>query len=177
MGEKIAERGRRAYDRGEYETAVAAFSETRSVWRQLGDKRGEASALVDLGVAHQRMGNLADAQMAYEEALVLFEELGDDDGRATVMGNLATLMRRRGAADQAESLLQQAADMFYQLGKEDYEADTLRLLAQVQMQRGGWLDSLITYNRAMSRMERLTPLQSFLRLLSNLFLRIIGVRQ
>nr|MBA3531634.1 tetratricopeptide repeat protein [Ardenticatenales bacterium] len=86
MAEKSADKGNKAFDRGEYETAVAAFSETREVWRQLGDTRGEASALVDLGVAHQKMGNLADAQEAYEEGLRLYEQLGDDEGRATVMG-------------------------------------------------------------------------------------------
>lgn len=175
MAERV-ETGPKAHDRSEYETAVAAFSETREVWRQLGDRRGEASALMDLGVAHQRMGNLADAQLAYEEALELFDAMGDDTGKATVMGNLATLMKRRGAADQAEALLQKAADMFYELGKDDYEADTLRLLAQVQLQRGAYLDSLMTYNRALARMSQLTGAQKFLRALIKVFLGIIGVR-
>ncbi len=176
MGEQLAEEGRRAYDRGEYETAVAAFGATRDVWHTMGDKRGEGDALVSLGVAHQRMGNLADAQASYEEALVLYEQMGDDNGKATVLGNLAMLMKRRGAADQAESLLQQAADMFYTLGKDDYEADTLRVLAQVQLQRGGWMDALITYNRAMSRMTQLSGSQKFLKFMSGIFMRIIGVQ-
>lgn len=170
------DQGRIAYDRGEYETAVTAFSSALEVCRQWGDVRGEASALMDLGVTHQRMDNLADAQQAYEEALGLFEQIGDDAGKAMVMGNLATLKKRRGAADEAEGLLQQAADMFYQLGKDDYEADTLRLLARIQLQRFAWLDALITYNRAMSRMEELTGLQKLLRTLSNFFLRTIGVQ-
>ncbi|MBA3533941.1 MAG: hypothetical protein H0T73_18635, partial [Ardenticatenales bacterium] len=82
----------------------------------------------------------------------------------------------RGAADQAEPLLQQAADMFYELGKEDMEADTLRYLAQIQMQRGGFLDSIITYNRALDRMGDLTGRQKLIRTLSNIFLKIIGVK-
>lgn len=176
MGEQLSEEGRRAYDRGEYETAVAAFSETRDVWRSLGDARGEASALLDMGVAHQRMGNLADAQAAYEEALILFEQLGDDSGKAKVLGNLAMLMKRRGAADQAESLLQQAADMFYTLGKEDYESDTLKVLAQVQLQRGGWMDALISYNRAISRQPNRTGKQKTIQFLTGIFMRILGVQ-
>ncbi len=176
MGETIAERGRKAYDRGEYEVAVAAFSETRAVWQQLGDQRGEASALSDLGVAHQKMGNLADSEMAYNEALTLYEALGDEQGQATVLGNLATLMKRRGAAEQAESLLKEAADLFCELGKREHEADTLRLLAQIQLQRGGWLDAILSYHRAMDRMDHLTGTQKLLRALSSLFLRIIGVR-
>ncbi len=176
MGEQLMEEGRRAYDRGEYETAVAAFGATRDVWRTMGDKRGEATALLDLGVAHQRMGNLADAQAAYEEARTLFEQIGDDTGRAKVLGNLAVLMRRRGAADQAESLLQEAADTFYTLGKEDYETDTLKLLAQVQLQRGAWMDALISYNRAISRQPGLTGKQKTIQLLSGILMRILGIQ-
>lgn len=179
MGETIRTRERdaiEAYDRGEYETAVAAFMETRQVWQQLGDPRGEASALSDLGVAHQKMGNWADAQHAYQEALALYQTLDDPQGEAVVMGNLATLLKRRGAADQAESLLKEAVEMFYALGKRDHEADSLRMLAQLQLQRGGWLDALLSYHRAMSRMEQLSGSQRLLRLLTTLFLRIVGAR-
>lgn len=176
MGEQLSEEGRRAYDRGEYETAVAAFGATRDVWRTMGDKRGEASALLDLGVAHQRMGNLADAQAAYEEARTLFEQIGDDTGRAKVLGNLAMLMKRRGAADQAESLLQEAADTFYTLGKEDYEADTLKVLAQVQLQRGAWMDALISYNRAISRQPNRTGKQKTIQFLMGFLMRVLGIQ-
>ena len=175
MAKKI-ERGREAYNRGEYETAVAAFSSARDVCMQWGDKHGEASALMDLGVTHQRIGNLGDAQLAYENALELFEELGNDAGKATVMGNLATLYKRLGAADQAIPLLQKAADMFYTLGKDDYEADTLRVLAQVQLQQGEWLDAVISYNRAISKMKHLTTTQKILQTLSSFSLRILGVQ-
>lgn len=175
MGDRI-EQGRQAYDRGEYETAVAAFSSHRDVCRQWGDKRGEASALMDLGVTHQRMDNLADAQLAYEQALEIFNELDDTNGKAMVMGNLATLMKRQGAASEAEPLLQKSADMFYQLGKDSYEADTLRLLAIIQLKRGAFLDSIISYNRAMSRMDVLSMSQKVLRLLSNFLLRALGVQ-
>lgn len=176
MAEQLTAEGRHAYDRGEYETAVAAFSATRDVWRQMGDARGEAGALMDMGVAHQRMGNLADAQAAYEESLILFEQLGDNSGKAKVLGNLAMLMKRRGAADQAESLLQQAADLFYALGNEEYEADTLRVLAQVQLQRGQWMDALISYNRALSRQPQRTLRQKTMQALMGLVMRITGIR-
>ncbi len=176
MDENHVEHGRAAYDRGEYDTAVEAFEEMRLLWQQAGDKRGEARALSDLGVAQQKMGNLADAHQAYEEALALYEAIDDEQGKAVVMGNLATLMRLRGATDQAESLLQEAADLFSTQDDREREAATLRLLARLQLRRGVWLDALLNYNRALDHMGRLTSRQKLLRGLTHLFLRIIGVR-
>jgi tetratricopeptide (TPR) repeat protein len=176
MSEPLAEEGRRAYDRGEYETAIAAFSATRDWARSMQDPRGEASALMDMGVAHQRMGNLADAQASYEEALILYEQFGDDTGKAKTLGNLAMLMKRRGAADQAESLLQQAADLFYTLGKEEYEADTLKVLTQVQLQRAKWMDALISYNRALACLPQHTMRQKLILSMTGMVMKILGIQ-
>jgi hypothetical protein len=45
--------------------------------RRTGDRRGEASALTDLGIAHLRQGNAARAAALLEEALALARQLGD----------------------------------------------------------------------------------------------------
>lgn len=176
MTEMTASQGQQAYQQGDYAAALAAFQEARDVARQAGDPHAEASAIRDMGVALQQSGKLDEAQTAYTEALALFTSLDDQEGRATVMGNQATLLRRRGKAEEAEAQLKQVAELFTDLGHREYEVDTLRLLAQWQMKRGAWLDSLISYNHAMSRMQHLSPVQHFLRGASNLFLRILGVR-
>jgi hypothetical protein len=66
--------------------------------------------------------------------------------------------------------------MFYSLGNGEYEADTLRVLAQVQLQRGGWMDALISYNRAISRMPRRTGRQRTIQWLTAIVMRILGIR-
>lgn len=71
-----------ASNRGEYATAVAGFTEARLAWQQVGDTYAEADALMSLGVTHQRMGNLHDAEAAYQEALALFTKDGSIDGQA-----------------------------------------------------------------------------------------------
>ena len=177
MSEVTVNQGQSAYEQGDYEAALTAFGEAREAARQSGDQRAEASALRDVGVTLQTAGKLDEAGAAYSEAQTLFQAAGDEAGRATVLGNQATLLRRRGKDQEAEALLSQAADLFAEAGNDQYEVDTLRLLAQWQMKRGAWLDSLINYNKAMSRMERLSPAQGCLRAMGKLFLRILGVRQ
>ncbi len=175
-GVRVSE-GQSAYEQGDYEAALTAFRVAREAALQSGDQRAEASALRDMGVTLQTAGKFDEAGTAYSEAQTLFQAAGDESGRATVLGNRATLLRRRGKDQEAEALLSQAADLFAEAGNDQYEADTLRLLAQWQMKRGAWLDSLINYNKAMSRMEHLSPAQGCLRAMSKLFLRVAGVRQ
>jgi tetratricopeptide (TPR) repeat protein len=177
MTDVTANPGQQAYQQGDYAAAIVAFQDARDVARTTGDQHAEASALRDMGVALQQSGKLDEAQTAYDEALALFASLDDKEGRATVLGNQATLLRRRGKAEEAEAQLKQVADLFTELGNREYEVDTLRLLSQWQMKRGAWLDSLISYNQAMSRMPRLSPIQHFLRATSNLLLRVLGVRK
>lgn len=175
MAQKI-ESDHHAYDRNEYDTAVAAFGSARDVCQQWGDKHGEASALMDLGVTHQRFGNWADAKLAYEDALELFEDIEDETGKATAMNNLAALYKRLGAGEQSIPQLEKAVEMFDILAKDEYQADTLRILSQVQLQQGEWLDAIISYHRALSRMANLTTSQGILQTSSSIVLRVLGVQ-
>jgi tetratricopeptide (TPR) repeat protein len=176
MGDALALKGREAYERGEFENAMEAFIAAHDESRQSGDQRGEATALMHMGVTHQRMERPAEAQQAYEEALALFEVLDDDEGRATVLGNMATLLKRQGSTARAESLLEQAADLFGKVGKQDYQADTLRLLAQLQLRRGAWFECLVTYYSAMELMPNLTGTQIVLQRMSKIFLQLMGIQ-
>jgi tetratricopeptide (TPR) repeat protein len=165
-----------AYNRGEYATAVAAFTEARLAWQQVGDTFAEADALMSLGVTHQRMNNLHDAEGAYKEALGLFTKTGALDGQAKVMGNLATLLEKRGEHEKAEAYLAQAADIFGEQGDYDNEVATLQYLTKLQMNRRSYVDALLSYNRVLSRLEELTPQQKLIQTLSNVFFKIIGVQ-
>lgn len=165
-----------AYNRGDYATAVAAFTEARLAWQQVGDTFAEADALMSLGVAHQRMGNLHDAEAAYQESLALFTKAGTVDGQAKVMGNLATLLEKRGQHERAEGYLAQAADIFADQGDYENEVATLQYLTKLQMKRRAYLESLISYDRALSRLESLTPRQKFIRTLTNIFFKVVGIQ-
>ena len=49
------------------------------MWRELGDRDGHSRTLVDLGDAHDDMGNLDAAQAAWQQALDTLEALGHPD--------------------------------------------------------------------------------------------------
>lgn len=164
-----------AYEEGDYETAIAAFQEARRVWREIGDTYAEADSLMSEGVAHTRMKNYDRAEDAYSEALALFTQIDSTEGQATVMGNLGTLLYMQGDAARAIGYLDRASDLFYELGESDREAETLQMLARAYLSKLDWVNSLLAYDRALSRMDSLTGQQKFLRMLCSIFLKLIGV--
>lgn len=167
--------GLEAYRRGDYATAIAAFTEARKVWATVGDTYAEADALMSLGIAHQRMGNFYDAELAYQEAMALFTKAGALEGQAKVMGNLATLLAKQNQVERAEGFLRQAADLFMQTGNSELEADTLRYLARLQLQRRGYIEALLSYDRALSCLDQLSGTQKLLRFLNRIFFKLTGL--
>ncbi|GAB3409187.1 AfsR/SARP family transcriptional regulator [Flindersiella endophytica] len=85
-------------------TAVTA----RSVAAQLGDERGEANALNDLGCIRRHQNRDDEGQAFLEEALAIQRRLGNPYGQTACLGNLATLHSGLGRYDEAEACLTEA---------------------------------------------------------------------
>ena len=60
---------RRRPREGQYERAVDWYQQALAVFREIGDRTGEASALPDLGLAYQRLGRYEEAVGCYQQAL------------------------------------------------------------------------------------------------------------
>ncbi|MDQ7028661.1 MAG: tetratricopeptide repeat protein [Ardenticatenia bacterium] len=170
--------GKRAYDVGDYETAVQAFRQAREVWRQVGDKYAEADALMSEGVAHLRMKNYQDAEAALREALAIFTEIGATDGQATALGNLGSLLYSRGRYEDAADYLDQAAVLFGQIGEVEREVESLQMLSRILLRKRDWINAVLVYDRLLQKIppNELTPPQRLLRLLNKIFFRLLGVQ-
>lgn len=59
-----------------------------SLYRELGDRQGEAGALDSLGLLHHRLGRTGEAAAYYRRALAAFRELGDGDGETGALEGL-----------------------------------------------------------------------------------------
>ncbi|WP_405984481.1 ATP-binding protein [Streptomyces sp. NBC_00872] len=104
--------------------------------RRLGDRRGEAQLLTELGMSHTRNNRLAESYENHSEALRIRRELGDRTGEADSL-NLVGLVhlhaRRLGAAAEH---FEQATAIFQQLNSAHWEATTLSNLASTHYRAG-----------------------------------------
>ncbi len=76
---------------GDYEAAGVHMEEALSIFQQLGNRRGIAAALNELGAVAVGCGRLADARQRFEQSLAIKRELGDDWLIANSVGNLGLI--------------------------------------------------------------------------------------
>jgi tetratricopeptide (TPR) repeat protein len=77
-------------DLGQTERAIEFYEQQLGITREIGDRRGEGSALGSLGNAYVVLGQTQRAVEFYEQVLPIFREIGDRRGE----GNALVLQRR-----------------------------------------------------------------------------------
>lgn len=82
---------------GEYETAQAHMEEALSIFQQLGDQQGIATAFNELGVIARYRGECAAARQLFEQSLAIKRELGNEWLIANSVMNLGLI-----ASDQSD---------------------------------------------------------------------------
>ena len=84
----------------DYAEAAARIEASLAIFRQVGDERGIAFALLDLGWL-LRFGNRSRARAHLEESLTLFRRIGDDLGIGRALTRLGGLVDRPAAREGA----------------------------------------------------------------------------
>ena len=91
-----------------WEDSREFYLEEVDILRSLGDTRGLATALGNLGRIHMHAGEWQRAQDYFERSIELAHEVGCDYSLGLNLGNVALLMARRGALDSAVTRLREA---------------------------------------------------------------------
>ena len=80
---------------GDYPAAAQALEQALGIYRDLGDRLGQANALNYLGAVRRMTGDYPAAAQALEQALGIYRDLGDRLGQANALLDLGD----RAAAD------------------------------------------------------------------------------
>jgi tetratricopeptide (TPR) repeat protein len=112
---------------------LAHEREALELWRQLGDRLGQAWALGDLGMVHQETGEYPAAAACLEEALELHRDLGSRHGEIMVLNDLGELAARTSAPQKASEIHREALAKAIELGAPAEEARALAGLGRSQL--------------------------------------------
>lgn len=108
--------GEIATEIGDYHAAPPRFQEALQIYRDLGERRGEADMLLQLGWAAMRIGDYDQADKLLNESLPIFEELGESSLVALALGGLGELSIRQGNLERALELLERSLALRRALG-------------------------------------------------------------
>ena len=131
--------------------ALSYVDEALSLWRELGDGSGEASALETLGWVHDAFGNYDEARLAHEQSLAVRRENGDSEieGWGSMAG-LCHLFVSSGQTEQAESMARELLDLGVRHAVPRAEQLALHFLADCPLVYGDYPEAERRYVRALA---------------------------
>jgi tetratricopeptide (TPR) repeat protein len=134
---------------GRYEAALPLAEEAAAIYRSLADRRGEADALDQAGLAHQRAGRSREALGYFHEARFLYEETADIRGVAATLSHCGIASWWLGRYPDAEQQLREALALYGDVGDRRGQAKTLNNLARIQLSLGLHRDALEGYQKSL----------------------------
>jgi predicted ATPase len=128
--------GYAALGQGDYGHAVGRFEEALALYRDLGDVRGAAMSLAQLGWLLLTQGDAEAAQTASEESLAFARQAGDRAAESVALGNLGDGAVHRGDHDLAAELYNESLRLRRELGDRRNIANALLNLGRAELLRG-----------------------------------------
>jgi predicted ATPase len=113
---------------GDFVEGAAVLERSVALYREVGNTRGVAAALAELGRAELWQGHYLRATKVLDESLTLSRTAGDRQSTATALFNLASLMHLRGEYGWAASLAEDCLTWCEELGDRRLQGSALNLL-------------------------------------------------
>jgi tetratricopeptide (TPR) repeat protein len=134
--------------RREYETGMELLQQAMGIYRQAGDRLGEARATGYMGNVMARQGQREEAVRRYEQAEAIFRELGHQRGLSTCRGNLGLMYKYFDQFDKAEKAYREALDIDRAIGNREGVPRHLGNLAVLCSDAGRYEEALELFDRS-----------------------------
>ncbi|MEP6491390.1 MAG: tetratricopeptide repeat protein [bacterium] len=140
---------RRSVEAGEfYQRALALF-------RTVGDRCGEARCYINIGIIHQRSGEVTAAEAAYDSALEAAKEAHAVDLAGLASLNLGVLYLRRGQLELASERYDEALERFTESSNEAHRLATLYNMAHLARESDDWATASALYDQVVAVAARI----------------------
>lgn len=166
--DQIAEEGKTAFEKGEFEGAVKAFSASIDVYEANGDNLNVAEMKNNLSVALLKCGRPREALNAVAGTDEIFALSGDIRRQAMAIGNRAAALEALGKTEEAISGYKHSAELFAQASADDLQSVVLKSAAALELKRGHLSDTALTMLGSLESVKKPSLLQRLLKLLLRL---------
>jgi predicted ATPase/DNA-binding SARP family transcriptional activator len=124
-----------AYYQSDMASSLERHLECLALRRHLGDRRGVAGSLNNVGMIHQKTREPESAKRLYLEALETNREIGNLPWQAINLNNLGNLSVEQGWYDDAQGYLEEALRINRELGNRSNTAHAIHNLGHLALQR------------------------------------------
>jgi tetratricopeptide (TPR) repeat protein len=120
--------GRAAFANNDMLEAKTRYQQSLALFRQEGDKLGEAMALNALGVVAAAQGDAAEAQSLLAQSVPLMRAAGDRYDLTQVLLTAGTVRLKQGDLQQAHNLFTESLRLWDNIGDQENAAGIRRSL-------------------------------------------------
>ncbi|MDX6390303.1 MAG: hypothetical protein QOJ73_1366 [Streptosporangiaceae bacterium] len=133
----------------DYQQAEAHLMAALALYRQAGDRIGEARTHQALNVICEQQDRVGEALRHNEQALILFQTAGHQTGQAQVLNAVGWNHIRLGHPERGQMYCHQALALCQQLGERLGEADSWHSLGHAHHHLGQHDEAAASYDRAL----------------------------
>lgn len=120
----------------QYDKAREPLEESLTLFRQMGDRLGEASVLMQLGMGFSNQRSFARAIDLLQAALAISREKGDKRSLGRVLNVIAGCYLDTGDLERSKPAIEEAVAIHKELGDQGFVAPDLGTLADVALAQG-----------------------------------------
>jgi tetratricopeptide (TPR) repeat protein len=111
--------------------ALEAYEEAIGIYREVGDRLGEANTLKAIGDVLQFLKRSTEALQNYEQAIGIYREVGDRLGEANTLKAIGDVLQFLKRSTEALQNYEQAIGIYREVGDRLGEANTLQAMGVV----------------------------------------------
>src|SRR5215472_16092222 len=130
---------------GRHEETLPLAEDAASIYRSRADRRGEAHALDQIGMAHARVTRYREALAYFREARIMYYAVGDQHGVADALSHAGIACWHLGRYPDAKNHLAKALSRYRAAGDRRGEAKSLNNLGRMHLLAGYHRDALEAY--------------------------------
>jgi tetratricopeptide (TPR) repeat protein len=135
---------------GYYQEQIPLYRKLLEISRKTGDRKGEGTALGNLGIVYRNLGDYQQAINYYQQSLTIAREIGNRNGEGNALGNLGNVYDSLGDYQQAINYHQQHLTIAREIGDRAGEGMALGNLGNVYNNLGDYQQAINYYQQSLT---------------------------
>jgi predicted ATPase/class 3 adenylate cyclase/Tfp pilus assembly protein PilF len=138
------------YHQGDYEQVRKYSEECLAICKTIGDKKGIAESLHNLGKVSDMKGDSEQARIYFEESLAIRKEIGDKNGISDSVQSLGNLSADQGDYEQAKKYFEESFAIKKEIGDKRGMASNMNNLGCLSTFQGDYEQAKIYHEKSLA---------------------------
>jgi tetratricopeptide (TPR) repeat protein len=127
---------------GDWEKSLEFAQQSLSIYREIGDRQGEAASLHQIAIIYENQGKWTEALQSCHDSLSIQREIGDRQGEAASLHQIAIIYENQGKWPEALQSCTDSLTIEREIGDRRGEAASLHQIAIIYENQGKWTEAL-----------------------------------